>query len=291
MEKKITKRFIKNNLPKRPVNANKGTMGTLLSITGSYGMAGASVLSSLASLKSGVGLLKVGVVKSIYEIVAKDVTEGVFIPLFEDSDGTISIKETDHLIDESKKASAVLIGCGIRDVENTRKLVNEFVKNCEVPLIIDADGLNALSHDLSVLENSKCQIVLTPHLKEMGRLIDKDVEFVKKHKKQIAIEFTKKYTNVTLVLKDYNTIVSNNGDVYINYTGNSGMAKGGSGDVLSGILSSLVAQKVDPFIASRLAVYIHGLSGDIAKEKLTDISMLPRDIIKCLSFAYKEIQK
>ncbi len=286
----ITKDFVKENMPCRPVDANKGTMGTLLNISGSYSMAGACVLSSMAAIRSGVGLLRVALPKSIYEIVASSVYEAVFVPLKDSEKGTIDVNSVDFLLDVTKNSSAVMLGCGLSLCDETTLFVKEFVTACTNRLLVDADGINALSMNIDILRNTKADIVLTPHAKEMSRLIKKDVSFVLQNREQIATDFAKEY-GVTVVLKGKDTIVTDGQRVCVNKTGNAGMAKGGSGDVLSGVISSLMAQGVKSFEAACMGVYLHGLAGDIAAQKLSKSAMLPRDIIDALSDAFLSIEK
>ncbi|MBQ0098912.1 MAG: NAD(P)H-hydrate dehydratase [Oscillospiraceae bacterium] len=290
--KEITSDFVRKNLPKRPQNANKGTMGTLLSITGSYSMAGASILSAKSALKTGVGLLRQVVPQSIYPIVAGAVYEPVFVTVEDSIDKTVSKNAVDYLLSLSKTSTAVLLGCGLKNTEDIQILVERFICESEVPLIIDADGINALSQHIDILDKAKCEVVLTPHPKEFSRISGLSVEDIEKDREKAVAVFTDRYKNITLVLKGNGTLVKRYGcETYINKTGNEGMAKGGSGDVLSGIISSLTAQGVETHISSLCGVYIHGLAGDIAKEKFTEISMLPSDTVNCISEAFKKIKE
>lgn len=286
----ITKDYVINNLPLRPYDANKGTMGTLLNLSGSYCMAGACILSSMAALKSGVGLVKVALPKSVYDIVASNVFEAVFVPVEDSATGTVDEKSLDYLLDIAKTSNAVLMGCGIKCDENTIAFVKKFVTACTTPMLIDADGINALSVNIDVLKNTKAKIIVTPHPKEMSRLAKKDVAYVNQHRAEVAQNFAKEY-GVVVVLKGNNTIVTDGKNTFVNKTGNAGMAKGGSGDVLSGIISSLMAQNVSLFDAACIGVYVHGLSGDLAAKELSKTSMLPRDIVDFLPEVFKELEK
>lgn len=284
----ITKDFVKDNMPTRPDDANKGTMGTLLNISGSYAMAGACILSSMSALRSGVGLLKIALPKSIYAIVASQVHEAVFVPFGDENQTTVTTDCVDYLLDTAKISSAVMLGCGLSLCEQTIDFVKEFVLAYTGKLLIDADGINALAMNIDILKKTSADIVLTPHVKEMARLIRKDVSYVLSNRKQIAQDFAKEY-GVTVVLKGKDTIVADKNSTYVNPTGNAGMAKGGSGDVLSGIISSLMAQGVGVTTAACMGVYIHGLSGDMAADDLSKTSMLPSDIVKYLPKAFSEL--
>ena len=279
----ITKDFVKENLPHRPDDANKGTMGTLLNISGSYSMAGACILSSLSVLKSGVGLLKVVLPHSIYPIVSAAVYEAVYIPCENYKSDYL------NLLSFADKASATLLGCGLGLDDDTVHFVSEFIRAYTGVVLIDADGINAIAKNIDVLKDTKAEVVLTPHPKEMSRLISFDVTYINANREQVAYDFAKEY-GVTLVLKGKDTVVTDGKSIYVNKTGNSGMAKGGSGDVLSGIIASLMAQKVEPFMSALCGVYIHGRAGDIAAEKLSKTAMLPRDIVSYLPDVYKELE-
>lgn len=288
--KNITPEFVKSNLPKRPADANKGTMGTLLNISGSYAMAGACILSSLSAIKSGVGLIKVALPSSIYPIVAFSVFEAVFLPVKDSDSGTVDVTSLDFLLDNAKSCSAVMLGCGLKMCDETIDFVREFVSANTKPLLIDADGINALSKNINILKDVSSDIVLTPHPKEMSRLTSLSVEYILGNRVEVAENFAKEY-GVTLVLKGKNTVVTDGENTFINPTGNAGMAKGGSGDVLSGIIGSLLAQGVSAFEAACCGVYIHGMSGDLAAKELSKTSMLPSDIVSFLPKVFKELEK
>lgn len=273
----------------RTNNANKGTYGSLLEICGSYSMAGAAIMAGKGALRCGLGLLKIALPKSIYKVVATAIYESVFYPLDENSVGTVSKKETPFLLKEAENSKAVLIGCGMKNNSDTSFIVRSFLERSNTTLIIDADGLNAIADNPSVLKSAKVPVVLTPHPGEMARLTKKTVFEVQKNREQIAKEFARDY-NVYLVLKGANTVVASpDGKAMVNNTGNPGMATGGSGDVLAGMISSLLAQNPQmPFECACAGVYLHGLAGDIAKENFGEISMLPTDLIECIPKAFKK---
>ncbi len=284
----ITPTLVAEKMPFRPDDAHKGTMGTMLNISGSYAMAGACILSSLSALKSGVGLLKTAVPKSIYPIVASQVYEAVFLP-YESKSGAVNVEFLPTALEVSESSDSVLLGCGLSLCDDTVAFTHNFVRNCKTKLLIHADGINALSLNINILKDKKADIVLTPHIKEMSRLTTLSVEYILENKVDVAVRFAKE-NSVTVVLKGKNTVVTDGEDVYINPTGNSGMAKGGSGDVLSGIIASLMAQGLSVLDASIAGVYIHGLSGDLASDELSKTSMLPRDIIDHLPQIFKALE-
>lgn len=273
----------------RPDDSNKGTLGSLLCICGSYGMAGAVIMAGKAALRCGIGLLKIAVPKSIYPVCATNILESVYYPLEETSNGVISCKNTDFLLEMCEKSSAVVIGCGLSVCDDTKNLVQSVITNCEKPLVIDADALNCICNKPEILKNLKAPAIITPHPGEMARLLHSTPKTVNLNRENTAIDFAKKFGVVT-VLKGAGTIIASpDGEVYINHTGNSGMATGGSGDVLSGIIGSLLAQGAAPINAAAAGVFLHGTIGDLAAEKLGKISMLPTDMIDMIPTAYLKL--
>ena len=273
----------------RPDDSNKGTLGSLLCICGSYGMAGTAIMAGKAALRCGIGLLKIAVPKSIYPVCATNILESVYYPLEETSNGVISSKNTDFLLEMCEKSSAVVIGCGLSVCDDTKNLVQSVITNCEKPLVIDADALNCICNKPEILKNLKAPAIITPHPGEMARLLHSTPKTVNSNRENTAIDFAKKFGVVT-VLKGAGTIIASpDGEVYINHTGNSGMATGGSGDVLSGIIGSLLAQGASPINAAAAGVFLHGTIGDLAAEKLGKISMLPTDMIDMIPTAYLKL--
>lgn len=273
----------------RPDDSNKGTLGSLLCICGSYGMAGAAIMAGKAALRCGIGLLKIAVPKSIYPVCATNILESVYYPLEETSNGVISSKNTDFLLEMCEKSSAVVIGCGLSVCDDTKNLVQSVITNCKKPLVIDADALNCICNKPEILKNLKAPAIITPHPGEMARLLHSTPKTVNSSRENTAIDFAKKFGVVT-VLKGAGTIIASpDGEVYINHTGNSGMATGGSGDVLSGIIGSLLAQGASPINAAAAGVFLHGTIGDLAAEKLGKISMLPTDMIDMIPTAYLKL--
>ena len=288
---RISLDMVRDKLPCRYKDSHKGTFGTMLSISGSRGMVGAGMFPVLAALRSGVGLVRAMMVESLYRIVSKDVLEPIYIPLEENPEGTISEKEIPKILENLSKCSSVLIGCGIGWNEDSGKILEAVIRNSKVPIIIDADGINVISENIDILKCSSSDIVLTPHIKEFSRLSGKSIEEINADKAQISTDFVKKY-GITLVLKGSNTnVISKEGDMYVNMAGNSGMAKGGSGDVLAGMIGSFLAQKLSPLDASICAVHLHALCGDRCAEKMSKTAMLPTDIINQLPSLFIEIEK
>lgn len=273
---------VKNKIPKRLPTANKGDFGRLLCVCGSKNMPGSAYFCTAAAVRCGVGICELFSVDKVCESVAAKISEPIYHYAEQNYSGSISFSNIENIIKCAKKSSAVLIGSGMNWNEDTKNIIFELISKVSVPVIIDADGINVLSENIDILKKSKSCIVLTPHIKEMSRLINKSVEYVRANKNSCAEELSKKYGIVT-VLKDHKTIISDvNGNLYLNTTGNSGMAKGGSGDVLSGMIGSFLAQGYSAINAAICAVYIHGMSGDECSQKFSDIAMTPGDLINNL---------
>ncbi len=280
--------ILKKAIAPRPDDAHKGTMGTLLSVCGCYGMAGAGILSGTAALRSGLGLLKCALPKSIYPIAAAKLLESVYLPLEETPDGKISALNLPYLLEQ--KSDAVLLGCGLSVCDDTKAVTEGFVRSCKKPMVLDADALNCIADNPDVLRDAKAPIIITPHPMEMARLCGSTASAVNENREKSAREFAARFGVIT-VLKGAGTIIASpDGKARINMTGNSGMATGGSGDVLAGICAALLAQGQEPFDCACAAVYLHGLAGDLAAKRLGKISMLPSDIINELPNAFTAIR-
>jgi len=279
-------KYIKNNLPRRAADVNKGDCGRLLLIAGSYGMVGACIMAARAALRCGVGILQIAVDSRIYPIVAAAVPEAVFTVLnFDDENILDSFSGLDTALEN---CTACVIGCGLGEL--SERICPHVFDNCNKPLLIDADGINYAAKNLKALEKCVAPLILTPHPKEMSRLTGKSVEQIQKKRKESAVEAAKKL-NAVLLLKGKDTVISSSlGDFAINPTGNEGMAKGGSGDALSGIIGSLCAQGVMPFEAAVSGAYIHGMAGDICAGKFSKRAMLPTDLIKELPTVFKQFE-
>ncbi len=283
---KTTDEFVKTHpLKVSEKAAHKGSNGTLLSVCGSYGMAGAAVLSGMAALRCGVGLLKLALPESIYPIAASKLTEAVFLPLAESSDGLLSVNAFDKLqMEILERCTALLIGCGLGQNDDMPGLVSALLLTSEKPVILDADGINAIAPNIDILRQTNAPVILTPHPGEMARLTGTDITNVQKNRYHTAKDFAAEY-GVTVVLKGANTIIAlPDGNTYVNLTGNNGMAKGGSGDVLAGMIGAFLAQGMDHDTAAINAVYYHGLLGDRCTEKYSARTMLPSDMIEEIKY-------
>ena len=288
---------ISSLLPKRGLDSHKGDCGHVLVIAGSIGLTGAACLTSSGALRSGAGLVTLGLPESLNIISASKLTEVMTKPLPE-RNGSISKDALAAIMDFSKRCKAVAIGPGLSRNTDTGKLVFELIKSLTLPMVIDADALFALSKNPEVLKKAKSPLILTPHLGEMGRLIGtlrgtgETPSVVKENKLEIVRSFTKKY-NVIIVLKGAGTIIGDpGGSIYINPTGNPSLSSGGSGDVLTGVIASFLSQGLKPIDAAKLGVYIHGMAADeislsrgpwgvIASDILTQIPLSMYNLNKC----------
>ena len=241
-------------------------------------MAGAAILAAKAALRSGLGIAKCVLCDNIYPAFTNAVPEAVCVPQKANESGTLTpIKDLAlHL----ENCSALLFGCGVGQSDDTLQILEDVINNSDIPTVIDADGINLLSNSIDLLMKSKAPIILTPHPGEMARLCQCSVSEIEADRIGKATEFTKRF-NCILILKGANTLVAlPNGKISVNCNGNPGMATGGSGDVLAGILVSLLAQGIEPEKAAKAAVYLHGEAGDKAAAHHSTHSMLPSDIIE-----------
>ena len=249
-------------LPERNEISHKGTFGKVLNIAGSDYMPGAAYLSSVAALKVGCGYCYLASTERVINAVASQTQNVVFLPLNQ-------IKK--------QKPDVISIGCGLTTSKSAQKTVKDTLTTfSDIPTVIDADGLNILAKlNIKLPE----QVILTPHPMEAARLLNTSTEEILKDTKISAKKISEKYGCVT-VLKGHNTVVSSqNNDLYINETGNSALAKAGSGDVLTGMVAGLLAQKMELYEAAKLGVYLHGLCGELASKKLTKYSVMADDLI------------
>lgn len=277
--------FVQSVLPALPAQCNKGDRGRLLLVCGSYGMAGACMMAARAALRCGVGLLQLAVDKKLYPILAQAVPEAVFTVL--DPEG--GRRESDEkLCAALEKSSACLIGCGLGDLSEL--LAPAVFSHGAAPMVADADALNFLSRHPGVLEDVEAPLVLTPHPGEMARLCGDEVREIQADR-LTAAQMKARETGAVVALKGAATVIAApDGRCAVNPTGNPGMAKGGSGDVLAGVIASLLAQGVPPFEAAAAGVYLHGMAGDLAAKRLTRRAMLPTDLIEALPEVFRALQ-
>ena len=274
-------------IPKRSKNSHKGTFGKALAFVGSSGMAGAAILSGSAILKSGAGMATVATADSLITSLAHHFPSVMTYPIPTNDDGLCD-GAARLILEKSKDMNSFLMGCGLGQSESVKKAVKELIKNIKIPTVIDADGLNILSEEIDILKEKKADFILTPHIKEFSRLSGYTIDEIKKSPLKKATEFAKAY-GVTLILKDAITVIADEcGNTAICPAENSGMATAGSGDVLSGIAASLLSQSIAPFIAAKLAVYIHSAAGRIAANSLGEYGMTSTDILNSVPTAFIE---
>ena len=270
-------------IPGRKPVSHKYSYGRALIIGGSIGFSGAPVLAANACERSGAGLTHLMVPESIYPIAAVKCDGAVVTPLPSGNDGKIAIEALDTILPLLAKADACAIGPGLGQNEATRTIVEAVIQNAGCPLLLDADALTACGKNMDILKTCKVPVILTPHEGEFSR-IGGDIS---QGRLQGALAFSKEYGNAVLVLKGYGTLVCRNGEASVNLTGGPALAKGGSGDVLCGVICGLLAQGIEPFYAVQCGVYIHGAAGDIAAERFGDYSVTPSDLISCLPEIFK----
>ena len=289
MSSSITRQHVASLIPQRPPDAHKGVFGHVFVVAGAPGFTGAASLACEGAVRSGAGLVTVGVPESLNPIMEVKTTEAMTLPLPETGRHTLSRAAVEPAVEFAKKCSAVALGPGISRDKETESFVHEFLKKIELPVVVDADGLNALAPHMDVIKARQAPTVLTPHPGEMSRLVDKPAAEIQQDRRGCAVEFARKW-NVVLVLKGHGTVVASpSGEARTNPTGCSGMASGGAGDILTGLIGGLLAQGLSAWDAAVIGVYLHGLAGDIASEKCTEWGMVASDIVRALPAAWKSI--
>lgn len=278
-----------SKIPPRREDTHKGDFGHVFVIAGSRGMTGAAYLASQAAMLSGSGLVTLGIPKSLNPIMEVKLTEAMTLALPEIKEGAFSDSAEKEILDFSKKVNVIALGPGLSRHEATQRLVINLVKKLEKPLVLDADGLFAVSKNIAILKGRSFPTVLTPHPGEMARLVGKEARAIQANREKAASDFAKKH-NVILVLKGYRTVVADpKGQNYVNKTGNSGMSSGGVGDVLTGMIASFIGQGINPYSAAVIGVYLHGLAGDIAAKEKGQFSLIATDILAKLPEAIKDV--
>ena len=263
-------------LPDRPNNSHKGTFGKILLLCGSRGFTGAAALAAMGALRSGAGLVYMAVPKSIYEIEAIKLTEPVIFPV-DDDNGTYSLRAVPQIETLLQGKDTVLIGPGIGQSDGTAAVVRTVLRSFTGPVVVDADGINVLSGHKDILRGRTSPTILTPHDGEFRRFGGRLTEDRIQSAAEMALE------NACIVLlKGHRTIITDGVRCFCNPTGNPGMATGGSGDVLSGIIVSLLGQGLPPLEAAACGAWLHGAAGDICAEEIGQYGMLPSDIITVL---------
>jgi ADP-dependent NAD(P)H-hydrate dehydratase len=275
-------------LPSRPRDAHKGSFGRVLVVAGSRGMSGAAVLCGSAALRGGAGLVRVAVPHGILPTVAAANPCYMTAPLAEDDHGRVAADALPALLELAHASTVVAIGPGLGQGEGPGVVVKELLARINAPVVLDADGLNALGSDPSPLRGRTAPLILTPHPGEFARLLGSDTAAVQADRQSLAVRFAEA-NRVVLVLKGQGTVVTDGTRLYVNTTGNPGMATGGSGDVLTGVIAALAAQRLEPFEAAQLGVFLHGCAGDLAAAHLGEVGLIAADLLDQLPRAVRSL--
>lgn len=263
-------------LPDRAIDAHKGDFGKILLLCGSKGYTGAAYLAAMGALRGGAGLVFLGVPESIYEIEAIKLNEAIVFPL-PDAEGKLSWAAIPEILERLPRMDAVLIGPGLGQSEGTFAAVKAVLENAFCPVVLDADGINAIAAHKDILRGRTNPTILTPHAGEFARLGG-----VIGENRVAAAEKMAKNLGCILLLKGHNTVITDGENTYINPTGNPGMAVGGSGDVLSGIITAFLGQGVAPLEAAACGAWVHGAAGDLCAAEIGQYGMLPGDMVNVL---------
>jgi len=293
-------------LPQRARYSHKGSYGHVLFVAGSRGKTGAALMAARACLKTGAGLVTIGVPESLVNAFQSRLTEEMILPLADNGSGAVSYNAADTILNFLRKRGSVLaIGPGLSVSNEITGLVRRLITETGVPMVVDADGLNAVAGKSGILKKSRAPLILTPHTGEMARLLNKGSGFggqgsdegvrlrdkIEQDRINMAVSFAKK-TKTYLVLKGAPTITASpDGNAFINTSGNPGMATAGTGDVLTGMISAFLAQKMDPLEASVLGVYMHGLTGDAVASEKGQHSLIASDIIRGIPSVFRLLKK
>jgi NAD(P)H-hydrate epimerase len=273
-------------LPRRPVDSNKGTYGRVLLVGGARGMTGAAGLSGMAALRAGAGLVQVAVAKSCQAIVAAYEPSYMTLGLSEDIEGRLDASAIGELTPHLAHITTLACGPGLALTDGTEAVALSLYEKFERPAVFDADALNALARHPQRLASHAGPRVLTPHPGEFARLTGRSIAEVQSARESMAGEFARKH-RVVVLLKGHRTCITDGERVAINTTGNPGMATGGTGDVLTGVVAALLAQGLAPYDAARLGAHLHGLAGDLAAAILGEVSLIARDLVDHLPSAFQ----
>jgi len=276
-------------LPKRAANTHKGDYGHTLVVGGSRGKGGAAGLAALAALKAGAGLVTLAVPESCHHSLEFNPLEAMSVPLAETKSGNLSLQALDTLIEHTQGKSSLAIGPGLSTEAATIDLLRHYLPQVECPMVIDADGLNCLAQETTILSELQGPIILTPHPKELSRLSGSPVKEILEHRLEAAADFAQTHS-VILLLKGAHTLIAHpDGNVWINPTGNPGMATAGSGDVLTGIIAGLLSQGLEAIPAAATGAYLHGLAGDLYAAQYGEASLTSSDLVANLAKSIQQV--
>lgn len=286
----VTREIVKSLLPFRATYSHKGSFGKVLILAGSVGMTGAAYLASEAAMRSGAGIVVLGIPRSLNPIMEVKLTEVMTLPLAETEKQSLGEDVEETILKLMKDFSVLGMGPGISLELETQRLVRKIIEKSNIPLVVDADAIYAISKDTNILKKIKVPMVITPHPGEMAKLVNKDTDYILNNQLDITREIAQEF-GIVVVLKGARTIIANKeGEAYINVGDNSGMATGGSGDVLTGIICSLIAQGANNFSAAIAGVYIHSLAGDLARDIKGERGMIAGDILSQVPQAFLNIE-
>jgi len=278
-------------LPARPKDGHKGLYGTVLALAGGRGSAGAAALLGGSALRSGAGIVRVACPDEVQATVASFEPSYMTYPVASDPDGLATLEGARKVLERFLPQSTVLaIGPGLGQSADLRELVRWVVESVTLPTVLDADALNNLAGQTEVLARLRRPVVLTPHPGEFARLTGRTSAEIQSDRETHALAFAGSAGHLIVVLKGAETIVTDGRRLYTNTTGNPGMATGGSGDALTGVIAALIAQKMDPFDAACLGVYAHGLAGDIARDGNGEVGLIAGDIVDSLADAFHHLE-
>lgn len=269
--------MIREIIKKRDKYSHKGDFGRVLIIAGSKGYSGAAYISTEAAVRSGAGLVTLSCTEDIQDILCSRLTEAM----------TTVSSDRERLNELIDKSNAIALGPGMGNCPETLWILKNVLARAHCPVVIDADGLNVLENNMDLLQDRKCPMVLTPHPGEMSRLTGYVADYIIENRMEVALEFAKKH-NVTVLLKGYNTIITDGNKLYVNSTGNSSMASGGMGDCLTGIIAAFIGQGYECTTAAYLAAFIHGYAGEKLSKDLFCVNA--GQVIEYLPYAIKELQ-
>ena len=282
--KTINDDFLKTVLKKRPSDCHKGTFGKALLVCGSDEYKGAAALSTAAALRSGVGLVELFSEKSVCDCLFTACPEAIYTQI----DKNNPKASAEIILEKSKNADALLIGCGISNNKNSRRLIEEIITCCEIPVIIDADGINSIVPNINVLLNARAEIILTPHPAELARICGVTVEEITKNRLDFAIQTAKKYGCI-VVSKDSSTFITDGKTVLLSQSGNSALSKGGSGDILAGLTCSVIAQGTPLIEGCACASFILGRTAEFLCKECSERGIIGTDVISALPYVFKNL--
>ena len=277
---------------RRAPDTHKGDYGRVLVIGGSMGLTGAPAMAAQAALRSGAGLVTVAVPEAVYFIVASKLTEAMVHPMPESPAGTLSTSSMERIRPLIARADVLAVGPGLSQELPAQHFVQGLIHGVDLPIVLDADGINAFAGpSRRKLAKAKGPLILTPHPGEMGRLLGLSTEAVQRNRSGIARKVARELHGV-VVLKGHRTVIASpRGQLHVNRTGNAGMASGGMGDLLTGMIAALIGQGLDLFTAAKAGVHLHGLAGDLAARETGQVSLIAADLLAAIPSAFRRVAR